>query len=75
MDNKLDEKLARIAELIELKKNTEAELFALIGGGDYQKKERKPLTCGICQSTGHTARNCDSRKSALPVMSEVERQE
>jgi hypothetical protein len=52
----LDDKLARIKQLIDLKEQTDAELFALIGGGDI--KSRRAARGSRCNEEGHTARNC-----------------
>jgi hypothetical protein len=58
----LDEKLVRIRQLIELKETTDAELFALIGGGEPMRT-RRPQTCGTCGQEGHTARTCSQKGS------------
>lgn len=55
----MEERLTRIKQLIDLKEHTDAELFALIGGGDI--KTRKPTRCSHCNEEGHTARNCPSK--------------
>ena len=66
----MDDKLSRIKQLIELKEQTDAELFALIGGGDFQPaSQRKPQECSLCKAagrdgTGHTSRTCPHKGAA-----------
>jgi hypothetical protein len=61
----LDDKLARIKQLIDLKEQTDAELFALIGGGDINT--RRPPKCSRCNEEGHTARNCPQKMPAATI--------
>jgi hypothetical protein len=56
----LDERLTRIRDLIETKERIDAELEELLGGS-LEKRRRAPQKCGICDSEGHTARNCPSK--------------
>lgn len=69
MSNPLEERLARINQLVKEREAIDAELYDLLGltksdhgstprvikaGGKKQKKERKKTACGICGQTGHT---------------------
>lgn len=53
--------LDRIAQLIDQKRAIDGELSALIGGGEVK---RKTVKCSVCNTEGHTARNCPQKEQA-----------
>ena len=54
----MEQKLARIKELIDQKEAIDGELSELIGGGEMK---RKTIRCGHCGAEGHSARSCPQK--------------
>jgi Zinc knuckle len=61
----MDDKLARIRDLIDQKEKIDAELESILGGP--LPKMRKPQTCSKCGEQGHTARSCTTNPGAAPT--------
>lgn len=59
----MDDKLARVRELIEAREKIDAELSTLIVGYEGRKKQR----CGHCGAEGHNAKTCPSRQNQAPA--------
>lgn len=53
----MDIDTTRIRELLDQRDGIDAELAGIFG-----TKERKPIVCGSCGQSGHTARTCEQRK-------------
>jgi hypothetical protein len=60
------QKAERIAELLKVRKDTDAEMKTLIDGGDIAAlapaKGRAPQKCSVCDEEGHTARTCPHKE-------------
>ena len=62
----MDDKIDRLIELRNVRDKANAEIAAILGGGE--PRERRPVECSICKkagriATGHTARNCPDKSS------------
>ena len=51
----------RLRELLDQRDQLDEEIARAVGSTVTTKKERKPLTCGICGSESHTARTCSQK--------------
>ena len=55
----IDEKIARVKELIAKREEIDAELGELLGGCTV--RERRSPRCSICGEPGHRASTCQSK--------------
>ncbi|MCK1665561.1 hypothetical protein IVA91_11035 [Bradyrhizobium sp. 153] len=56
----IDDKIARLKELIAKREQLDAELNELLGG---TARERRVPKCSICDEPGHRANNCPTKSS------------
>lgn len=59
----LDEKIARVKELIAKREELDVELGELLGGA---VRERRVAKCSICNEPGHRASTCPSKAADAP---------
>jgi len=54
----MDLDTSKVRELLDRRDAIDDELSSIFNGG----KERKPIVCGNCQESGHSARTCSKPK-------------
>jgi hypothetical protein len=57
----IDDRIARVKELIAKREELDAELNELLGGGALREK-RSPK-CSVCGEPGHRATTCPSKQA------------
>ncbi|MFL9824148.1 hypothetical protein [Rhodoplanes sp. SY1] len=57
----LDDKIARVKDLIGKREEIDAELAVLLSG---TAREPRKMRCSICDTEGHTARTCTQKTGA-----------
>lgn len=57
----MEEKLARLKELIAQKESVDAELASLLG---VSVPQRRAVKCSVCLEEGHNAKTCPKKEGA-----------